>query len=154
MNELTDFFPSLFKKIIFSWRIIALQCCVGFWHQTVTFIRSFLCLEAYNDFWFLEARSVLRTAMKGAELVYISRSCCSVTKLCPTLCYPMDYRVPGFPVLHYHLEFAQTHVHWVYHSIIEYVSLDPLICIILSLIPPVPTTLSLFSFSGRISFTV
>ena len=26
---------------------------------------------------------------------------------------PMDYSVPGFPVLHYLLEFAQIHVHWV-----------------------------------------
>jgi len=29
------------------------------------------------------------------------------------LCNPMDCSVPGFPVLHYLLEFAQTHVHWV-----------------------------------------
>ena len=27
--------------------------------------------------------------------------CCSVTKLCPTLCNPMDCSTPGFPVLHY-----------------------------------------------------
>ena len=39
--------------------------------------------------------------------------CCSVTKSCPTLCNPVDYNTPGFPVLHYLLEFAQTHVHWV-----------------------------------------
>ena len=26
---------------------------------------------------------------------------------------PMGYSTPGFPVLHYLLEFAQTHVHWV-----------------------------------------
>ena len=26
---------------------------------------------------------------------------------------PQDYSAPGFPVLHYLLEFAQTHVHWV-----------------------------------------
>ena len=26
---------------------------------------------------------------------------------------PMDCSIPGFPVLHYILEFAQTHVHWV-----------------------------------------
>ena len=39
--------------------------------------------------------------------------CCSVAKLCPTLCDPMDYSTPGFPVLHYLPEFAQTHVHWV-----------------------------------------
>ena len=40
-------------------------------------------------------------------------SCCSVSKLCPTLCDPMGYSTPGFPVLHHLLEFAQMHVHWV-----------------------------------------
>ena len=30
---------------------------------------------------------------------------------------PMDYSVPGFPVLHYLLEFAQIHVHWANDSI-------------------------------------
>ena len=30
---------------------------------------------------------------------------------------PMDYSTPGFPVLHYLLEFAQTHVHWVSDAI-------------------------------------
>ena len=34
-----------------------------------------------------------------------------VTKSCLTLCGPMDHSMPGFPVLHYLLEFAQTHVH-------------------------------------------
>ena len=38
--------------------------------------------------------------------------CCSVTKLCPTLCSPMNWNWPGFPVLHYLLEFTQIHVHW------------------------------------------
>ena len=37
--------------------------------------------------------------------------CCSVAKLCPTLCGHMDCSTPGFPVLHHLLEFAQTHVH-------------------------------------------
>ena len=38
--------------------------------------------------------------------------CCgSFAKLCLTLCDPMDCSTPGFPVLHYLLEFAQTHVH-------------------------------------------
>ena len=27
--------------------------------------------------------------------------CCSVTKLYPSLCNPMNYSTPGFPVLHY-----------------------------------------------------
>ena len=36
----------------------------------------------------------------------------SVTQSCPTLCNLMDCSTPGFPVLHYLPEFAQTHVHW------------------------------------------
>ena len=36
-----------------------------------------------------------------------------VTQSCPTLCDPMDCSTPGFPVLHYLLEFAQVPVHLV-----------------------------------------
>ena len=42
---------------------------------------------------------------------------CSVAKLCPTLCNPMDCSTPGFPILHHLPEFAQTHVHWVSDNI-------------------------------------
>ena len=35
-------------------------------------------------------------------------NCCSVSQLCPTLCDPVDCSTPGFPVLYYLLEFAQT----------------------------------------------
>ena len=38
-------------------------------------------------------------------------SCCSVAKSCPSLCDPVKYSMPGFPVLHYLLEFAEAHVH-------------------------------------------
>ena len=34
-----------------------------------------------------------------------------VAQSCLTLCDPMDFSTPGFPVLLYLLEFAQTHVH-------------------------------------------
>ena len=44
-------------------------------------------------------------------------STCLVAKLCLTLCDPMDYSMPGFPVLHYLPEFAQTQVHWVSDAI-------------------------------------
>ena len=37
--------------------------------------------------------------------------CCSVAKSELTLCNSMDCSTSGFPVLHYFLEFAQTHVH-------------------------------------------
>ena len=39
--------------------------------------------------------------------------CHSVTKSCLTLWNPKDCSTSGFPVLHYLLEFAQTHVHGV-----------------------------------------
>ena len=42
----------------------------------------------------------------------VSIACgCSVTKPCPTLCNPVDYSMPGFPVLHYLSDFAQTRVY-------------------------------------------
>ena len=42
--------------------------------------------------------------------------CCSVAELCPTLWNPMDWCVPGFPVLHNLLEFAQTRIESVMPS--------------------------------------
>ena len=39
--------------------------------------------------------------------------CCSVAKLCLTLCDPMDCDTLGPPVLHYLPEFAQNQVHWI-----------------------------------------
>ena len=39
--------------------------------------------------------------------------CCSVTKLCPTLCNLTDGSTPGFPVHHQLPKFAQIHVHQI-----------------------------------------
>ena len=36
-----------------------------------------------------------------------------VTQSCPTLCDPMDCRMPGLPVHHQLLELTQTHAYWV-----------------------------------------
>ena len=43
----------------------------------------------------------------------VSIGCCSVAKLCSTLCDSIGRSTPRFPLLHYLLEFAQIHVHWV-----------------------------------------
>ena len=62
-------------------------------------------------------------------LSFIELSCCccwSVAKPCWTLWDPMDCNTPGFPVLHYRLEFAQTHVHWVGDTIQPSHPLSPL----------------------------
>ena len=46
-----------------------------------------------------------------------AKETCSVAQSCPTLWDPMDCSTPGFPVLHHLLELAQTHVHWISHTI-------------------------------------
>ena len=46
-----------------------------------------------------------------------SEDCCSVANSCLTLCDFMDCRMPGFPVLHYLPDFAQTYVCWVSDAI-------------------------------------
>ena len=51
--------------------------------------------------------------------------CCSVTKSCLTLCDSMNCSTPGFPVLHYLLEFAQIHEHWVNDAIQPFHPLSP-----------------------------
>ena len=58
---------------------------------------------------------------------------CLVAKSCSILCYFMNCSTPGFPVLHYLLEFAQTHFHWVHDAIQPF---HPLL-------PPSPVSLSL-----------
>ena len=41
----------------------------------------------------------------------------SVAHSCPTLCDPMNHRMPGLPIHHQLLESTQTHVHWVSDAI-------------------------------------
>ena len=47
------------------------------------------------------------------HMILLICSFSSVAQLCQTRCDPMDCSIPGFPVYHQLLEFAQTHVHWV-----------------------------------------
>ena len=44
-----------------------------------------------------------------------------------TLCSPTDCSTPGFPVLHYLPELAQTHVHWVGDTINHLILCRPLL---------------------------
>ena len=66
------------------------------------------------------------------------KGCCSVAKWCPALWDPIDCSTPGFPVLHYLPEFAQTHVHEFSDAI------QPSH----SLLPPSPPALNLSQHQG------
>ena len=41
---------------------------------------------------------------------------CCFAESCPTICEPLDSSMPGLPVPHYLLEFAQGHVHGRGHN--------------------------------------
>ena len=43
--------------------------------------------------------------------------CCSVTQPCLTLCAPISFSTPGFPVLCHLLKLAQSHVHWANNAV-------------------------------------
>ena len=51
--------------------------------------------------------------LKGGQIFIWNTFCDPVAKSCLTLCNPMDCSTPGFHVLHYLPECAQTHVRWV-----------------------------------------
>ena len=55
---------------------------------------------------------VLQLSISSSTII-----CCWVIKSCSTLGDPMDCSTPGFPVLHYLSEFAQTYVLWVSDAI-------------------------------------
>ena len=65
----------------------------------------------------------------------------SVTQSCPTLCDPMDYSTPIFPVYHRLLELAQSHVHRVSDAIQPS---HPLLCPLL-LLPSIFPSIRVFS---------
>jgi len=70
----------------------------------------------------------------------MSSCCCLVAKSCLTLCDPMDCSMPGFPVLHYLPELAQTHVQQVGNAIQPSHPLSPLL-----LLPSILTSIMAFS---------
>ena len=59
------------------------------------------------------------TVFNSSNLIHPAAKpcCCSVAESCPTLFNLLDCSMPGFPVLHDLLEFAQTHTHWVSDAI-------------------------------------
>ena len=65
---------------------------------------------------------------------------CSVAKLCPTLCDLMNSSTPGFPVLHYLPELAQTHVLLVGDAIQPSHPVTPLL-----LLPSIFSSIRVFS---------
>ena len=78
-----------------------------------------------------------RMLLVMAEQVFLLMGdicCCLVTKSCLTLCNPMDCSTPGFLVLHYFMEFAQTNAIQPFHPLLP-----------LLLVPSIFPNISVFS---------
>ena len=71
----------------------------------------------------VQAASVLGSCLRRGNSVIQDLG--SVTQLCLALSDPLDYSMPGFPVLHCLPEIAQTHVHWVGDATQQSRSLSP-----------------------------
>ena len=76
-----------------------------------------ICIETH------EVKHDRETILKSTFLASLEKwkswpnCCCSVIKLCPSLCNPMNCSKLSFPVLYYLPEFAQTQVHGVSDAI-------------------------------------
>ena len=97
--------PAVFYLIVY-WSIVDWQCCV-----------SFRCVAKWFSCIYV---SVCSSSLTFSIFPYsfplwfvTEHCCCSVPKLCATLCDSMNHSTPGFPVHHQLLELTQTHVHWL-----------------------------------------
>ena len=110
--------------------------------QVLTFVIYALSeLEEVNFPLWTMVSSSKRWGQSFCLCLAVVRSCCfSVTKLCPTLGDPMNCSTPGLPVLHYLLQFAESHVHGVNDAIQPSHFLSPLL-----LLPSVFPSIRIFS---------
>ena len=98
---------SQFSEILFITLLAAAIITVTIYHTMLDIVHicySTVCLHPMSKYdfhpidWGLQ---ILRSLPKAI-------CCCLVAKSCPILCHPMDCSTPGFSVLHYLSEFAQT----------------------------------------------
>ena len=91
---------------------------VEIFHYTKNTFTYVLCKHIkYCTFIFLQFLKWFCTFHK-IPLIILFQYCAHMLLLfSPTLCNPMDCSTPGFPDLHYLLELAQTHGHWVIDAI-------------------------------------
>ena len=104
--------------------------------NTVTnlYCKWFLCMSVSHY-----TTGFLKASITLTICIYVIR-CIVVVQLLVRvqLCDPMDCSMPGFPVIHYLPEFAQTYVHWVHDAIKPSHSMSP----------PSPSALNLPQYQG------
>ena len=117
-----------------DWTCISYVSCVGrwilywaTWEAQVRILDQVAIFSSRGSSWSRDQTCLLwppafagqffTTESPGKHILRQIAICCSVAKWWPTLCDAMDCSRPGFPVLYYLLELAQTHVHWISDAI-------------------------------------
>ena len=80
-------------------------------HIIIKTTQHYLCLTTYTLLCIYVSIQDVEIMGLALPKTIILLACCfgSVVKSCLTVCDPTDCSTPGFPVLHYLLEFLQTH---------------------------------------------
>ena len=92
--------------------------CLFFTFLMFYFLFFFNCIFVEVQLFY---KTVLDSGIQESEFFFWSFTLISqfssVAQLCLTLCDPIDWNTPDFPVHHQLPEFTQTHVHWVSDAI-------------------------------------
>ena len=114
---------------MFNWKIITLQCCVGFCHMTMWISQKYTYVPSLLNLLSTPPSHPIplgcHRAPAWAPCIIQLLPIVVVVQSYSTLYDHVDCSTPGFPVLHYLPEFAQTHVHWVSDAIQQSHSLLP-----------------------------
>ena len=103
----------IFSGMVWVWSQLILYCI---WCLFCIFFNFSLKINMASFYLFSLFRGYMGGLTWELSLFVVhceSCCCCSISKLCLALCKPIDCSMRGFPVLHYLLEFAQSHVLWV-----------------------------------------
>ena len=95
-----------------SWGRSCMTSKYSFLSYSVGFTRAgprllYLSSPEFLNFFFFIITLHPNKILMSQIYCYILHVCCSVAKVCLTLCDPVDCSMPSFPVLHYLLEFVE-----------------------------------------------
>ena len=115
---------ALYSKILLAVSVIFIRFIKFFLSQVKIFsetLKFFSLSDRHTKHLFISRKAIiLKSASHWQENGKIWNDDLLVVAQLPSdvwLCDPMDCSTPGFPGLHYIMEFAETHVHWISDAI-------------------------------------